>query len=313
MKFNPIRLFAATLSFVFFLPNIAVADPQISNLPVESGRLQVHAGEYREEGEPVADVLFFHGYGDRFSNHEALFKEWIKAGVRVIAFDLPSHGGTEGGPGFDLDNLSFTDLQRIAAKVEKNYIENPKRPLILAGWSLGGLLAARIAQSTNLSQLSRIPSGLLLLAPGVSVNWCVGNWVCQITNETLTHDEKLYQRPITPASPIYRLGFAAHLLESASLAWHEGLPPNIPTMVVVAGDDDRYVNSLDLLSWISTQRSEFHANIQAIQCPGARHEVDNELPEYGGFQVRASTAQFLKDAAIGSNTIILIDGPCLRF
>lgn len=116
------------------------------------------------------------------------------AGMRVIAFDLPSHGKSYGGVSDDLDWFSFTDLADVAVVIERETLEDSSRPLILSGWSTGGLLALRMAQSEKRSILSRYPSGLLLFAPAVSVPACVGDAFCQITNETLTHDHTLYQR-----------------------------------------------------------------------------------------------------------------------
>ena len=237
--------------------------------------LKVYRGIFRPTTTPIADVVFLHGYGDTFTNHRPLFEEWTKAGLRVIAFDLASHGRTYGGEWDDLDWFSFTDLAELTGQIEKNTIEDPNRPLILAGWSTGGLLAVRMVQSSNLMQLSRNPSGLILFAPAVSVPVCVGNNWCQITNETLTHDNKLRDRKISPPTPLLRVNFAAKLLTNTHLAWNQSLPA-IPVLTLVGGNrEDKYVNTPDLKNWIRQQRSQSNAKIVAFQCNGARHELDN--------------------------------------
>ncbi|MEZ4617015.1 MAG: alpha/beta fold hydrolase [Caldilineaceae bacterium] len=99
---------------------------------------------------PVADILFIHGHADRLDNHGALFTAWRAAGFRVIAFDLPSHGESNILP---IDLYRVEDFAALAQLVEATTRDDPDRPLLLAGWSFGGLLAARIARAGTARRL----------------------------------------------------------------------------------------------------------------------------------------------------------------
>lgn len=184
--------------FLFTLPSFAETRTGFANY----GSLKAHYGVYNPEGvETIGDILFLHGYGDTFKNHVPLFQEWNRIGLRVIAFDFPSHGKTSGGGWDDLDWYSFQDLAELASSIRRETLEDSSRPLFLSGWSTGGLLAIRILQSEGMRSLFPTISGLVVYAPGVSVKKCVGNLICHITNETLTHNELLQNRTIQPTSP----------------------------------------------------------------------------------------------------------------
>jgi len=260
-----------------------------------SDALYIHYAIFKSDTqETVGDVLYFHGYGDTLENHVRLFREMTDAGIRVIAFDLPSHGKTQGRVWDDLDCFSFTDLTRLAAVIERETLEDSSRPLILSGWSTGGLIALRIAQSNPLSTFTRYPGGMVLFAPAVSVPVCVGDALCQITNETLTHDATLFQRQASPPTPLMRVNFAAKLLYNASLSWN-AVSSDIPLLVWVAGNsEDRYVNTPQVKTWVASQRESGHGFIAAIQCAKARHELDNETDAFGGKTVRAVSADFAR-------------------
>lgn len=281
---------------------------------VSKGSLQIHYGVFKpQESPPLGDILYIHGYGDTFENHLPLFNEWNRLGLRVIAFDLPSHGKTHGGGWDDLDWHSFEDLAHIGGLVNQINQEDPQRPLFLSGWSTGGLLALRILQVENLRTLFPPIRGLVAYAPGVSVKKCVGNVACHITNETLTHDERLQDRAIHPKSPLYRINFAAKLLYNAHMSWNQSLPPEIPVLIFVADDvADKYVKSRELKKWVYHQRQQFSSVVSAFQCPGARHELDNETASFGGPQVRALSASFIK-SVMQQQPMETVKGPCFSF
>src|SRR4051812_1989608 len=69
---------------------------KIERPTVDDGNLHLRIGVMEPSGTPKADVLFLHGFADRFDNHLPLFETWRNAGLRVIAFDYPSHGETCG-------------------------------------------------------------------------------------------------------------------------------------------------------------------------------------------------------------------------
>ncbi len=276
------------------------------------GSLQVHYGVFSPQTSPIGDVLFLHGYGDTFINHSALFSQLNSAGLRVVSFDYPSHGKTQGEIWDDLNEHSFASLTEIASEILKSQIVI--RPLFIIGWSTGGLHAIRIAQVPSWRRLFPTLKGLVLYAPGVAVKKCVGDRFCQITNETLSHDRSLANRDIHPKSPLYRLDFAAKIILSAWQSWQQAIPVDIPVLVFVGSHNDSYVKTDKIKSWVRLQRNSFSSNIKAAQCSEARHELDNEPEEYGGQFVRDQSSLFLK-LLVDHRAFetLLVKGPCQWF
>jgi alpha-beta hydrolase superfamily lysophospholipase len=289
----------------FLTVSTASAAPVLSTryLSLERGALEVRIGEQRPvDGKIVGDVLFLHGLGDRLDNHAPLFEAWNSAGLRVIALDLPSHGETRGA-GNNLNLYSFTDLGRIVAAVERATREDARRPLVLAGWSTGALLALRVVQSPAFEPLGRPVAGLVLLAPGVAVRTLVGE-AGVITERSLTRNPAPPHRgPISPRSPLLVPLFAKKLVVNAALARHEAVPRAVPALTIVGGDDeDAYVKSREIKEWVAEQRKAGHRAMPAFQCDGAFHELDNE-PEPVGGTVRAAAALFARVFAAGGQAL----------
>lgn len=267
--------------------------------------LDVRVGILDPDGPPIGDILYFHGFSDRLDNHGPLFQAWARRGLRVIAFDYPSHGETKGT---SLNLFTFKKLAQIAAAVERCTREDKKRPLLVSGWSTGGLLALRMIQSPNFEPLGRRPKGLILFAPGVSVRNFVGHPslrypVGEITLDTLTHDPSPpHLGEISPKSPGSTLIFAAFLKLNSLLSQFQKIPIDLPVQIFVAGsEDDRYANSQTVLQWIHWQRQN-GANIDAVEMPGARHEIDNESVEFGGPFARELAADFAQSALTSTHS-----------
>jgi alpha-beta hydrolase superfamily lysophospholipase len=294
---------------IALLPLPSFAAPMESYLPVESEHARLHMAVYPSAGPTKGDVLFFHGFSDRFRNHDRLFSLWQAAGLRVLAFDLPGHGDTDSA---SLDHYNFTDFASLAAAVEAETRENPERPLYLAGWSLGGLIATRIAEAPELAGLlGRQVAGLVLFAPGISVYPCVGRH-CFVTNDTLTHDQSLWNRSFTPETPLAFPLFGTALLFNTVQAQSTDLPRGLPTLVMLAGDDtDDYAKTPEVKEWAQQQRNREGARVEILQCPRAFHELDNESPEFGGQQIRNRSTGFLRGLSGSGAGESAADGPCL--
>jgi alpha-beta hydrolase superfamily lysophospholipase len=253
------------------------------------------------------DVLFLHGFADRFDNHLPLFDAFVKSGLRVITFDYPSHGES---CGFRIDTFAFTGLARLAADVLKETRADKNRPLYIAGWSTGGLLAVRIAQGLEKERFDKI-AGLALFAPGVDVQ-TFSPALTGVTNATLTRNPNPpHLGPIRPSN-VFEVGaFAVQLMTNEQLAQHknETFPADIPTLVFTGGDnEDQYASSPGVEDWVRQRRASDGANITGLKCAGGFHELDNE-PEPMGGAVRAAAASFLAN----SNRAAPEGGGCTKF
>jgi len=111
---------------------------------------------------PFATVLFSHGYAENAERHDATLRYLAAHHIAVYAYDLRGHGRSPGTRGFvrRFDELIGTSLvlrARIAA-------EHPNADHFLMGYSLGGLLALRSAQTDP-----RGLAGVIVVAPGLGV------------------------------------------------------------------------------------------------------------------------------------------------
>lgn len=223
-----------------------------------------------------ADMLFFIGFGDRADNHDPLFKLMNEQGIRVISFDYPTHGKSRCS---HIDYETFTSLSDMAQEIEVKTREDINRPLIVSGWSTGGLLALRMMQNNFLAE--RFVQSLVLITPGVSVYNFVGGDGIIRERTLLQNPNPPHVGPPSPMSPFLAPVFAATLKFNSKLAKESHLPHYIPTLVLVAGDKlDKYVKTPVLKQWIKKERVT-KSNLTAFQCEQSMHEMDNEINPIG--------------------------------
>ncbi|MBY0471761.1 lysophospholipase [bacterium] len=271
-------------------------------------RLYVYQVEPKE-GPIQANVLFLHGYGDCSENHPELFDAWVEKGYRVISFDYPGHGKSQGMYNY-LNYFNFHDLAKMAVGAVNFVEKDEERPLILAGWSTGGLLALRLAQLDSMKHFKTTPSALVLLDPAISPKLIVGNRIGRITRETLTSNpEGLKACPVNPQFPLLHARFSSSLLWNSTVPknlvndvsnffgwdfkWQDQqLSPDFPTLIVMADPKyDRYVNFEPAKDWAFKQVLRNFADITMYQCHDAFHAVDVE-PRGIGTVVRRMAADF---------------------
>ncbi len=269
------------------IPKVGEFYVEESTMDSSEGPSQLRVWTISPPGAPVADILFLHGFGDRIDNHGPLFEAWVKAGLRVVTFDFPGHGMSSSG--FHL-SPPVDSLMNMAVAVEKWTRTDSERPLLLAGWSLGGLTAARLAQTCGMPGAAcglRPLKGLILFAPAVAPRAFVGEGG-KVTNRTLTRNPLLQHRWISPNRPMLLPGLALSLLGQAKRS-HRPLPAGLATLVLVAGHD-AYAKSDQVRDWVLARRSE-GSPPRGMFCPEAFHELDNE-PEPEGQEARGATTRF---------------------
>jgi len=252
---------------------------------------------------PVADLIFLHGHADRADNHRAIFTAWAAAGISVIAVDLPSHGGTTAR---GIDAWSTADLAALVGTLDRRY-GAADRPLILAGWSYGGLLVTRIVQRPrHLAALARRPTAAVLLVPAVDPQPVTGgDGIAR--RRTLNHDPDPAAADPRPASPLLNPIFAVRLLAEAWAARADRLPADVPTLVVASDPaEDLYVRAEGLIRWARAQGGT--GRVLLLSCSGARHGVHLE-PWPTGPTARHATVRFLASTVRGLAAPTAIDPP----
>lgn len=103
--------------------------------PIQALGLPLRALQWGLAGETV---LLLHGLGSRAETFEPLGRRLAAAGYRCIAIDLPGHGLSWKGAGFDFSAAGHAGLLAAVA-------DQLETPLHLVASSLGGLYAAAFA------------------------------------------------------------------------------------------------------------------------------------------------------------------------
>lgn len=138
----------------------------------------LHTVEWSPDGadgaaaDVVADVVLVHGYGEHSGRYVPVAERLTAAGLRVSSLDLRGHGRSTGLRKGDID-----DFDRLVDDVSA-YVDTVRtdRPLFVYGHSMGGLIAARLAErgdarfagliiaSAALAAAESIPAPLLKVA-----------------------------------------------------------------------------------------------------------------------------------------------------
>lgn len=242
---------------------------------------EVEYSVYPARGKRVGDVLYFHGILARYQRHEAFFRDLSSRGLRVIALNFPFHGKTRTQAILNwLDPPVLRDFGRIAGELYHDVISRdqglPRLPLVVAGWSMGGLLAIRMAQDPSIGKLPI--SGLILMAPGVRPQARFWSGINQreydqeskmLLGEIIT-DRISRLKSFDSAWALPRL--VDSVFDEARHAQMAVIPRGIRTWLMVAGDRDPVVHAGEVLAWAVDQRSR-GARIEAHQNTSALHDV----------------------------------------
>ncbi|HJT11750.1 MAG TPA: alpha/beta fold hydrolase [Dongiaceae bacterium] len=114
-----------------------------------AGTIQVR--EWPAVGQRLGDAFLIHGLFADADSYTLLARRLAKGGLRVLAIDLPGHGGSD-AIGTTLDQLVDTTATVLRALAVG--------PVRLAGHSLGAMIAAKVAAEGDVAL-----DHLLLLAP----------------------------------------------------------------------------------------------------------------------------------------------------
>ena len=118
-------------------------------------------------GEAQGAVLFIHGGTEHSSRHDSTLKELReRLNVNVYAYDQQGHGYSEGLRGLRGTVESFKDYVNDALFIAKSVAEeNEGKPLVLSGYSFGGLVACHV-----INPAPELFVGIFLGAPQIDVN-----------------------------------------------------------------------------------------------------------------------------------------------
>ena len=295
--FFPLLAFSAAENFTLAIPGVT---PRGCDIDV---RVQGKPG-------PRGDVLFFPGFADCKDNHDALFGAWEAKGYRVVSFNYPEHGMEPKCRGMVFDTLTMKHIRTIArqveAKVRASAPGGNAGPLTLAGWSTGGLLAAKAEKE---DWFERKPQAMVLFAPAISVDLNpFKNREVQL--DTLAPGARL-KCPIQPKAP-ETIGLGGEIAKSSVFKDYN---PRVPTISILASDKDDYIDAPKVKEWMRRQ-----SNVHGYQCllAGA---AGNDTPYHGpdltpgiAEHAIALSADFLGKLGSGNASLGKIRGrgPCAK-
>ena len=205
-------------------------------------------------------IVLVHGFGDYVGRYLDLVRVLTARGYSVFAYDARGHGGSEGprGHGERFDQF-LEDLDVVWAEAERVL----GKGLFLYGHSFGGLTVIRWLQTREVR-----PKGALISAPWLAIEMEVPAWK-RIASRVLlrlapafaissgaSRADFLTRDPVRAAEfqadPLVhhrissRFYFETRQAQAAALT--EGLPPGLPTLLLVPGDD-RLVRAGTTLAW----------------------------------------------------------------
>lgn len=121
--------------------------------------------------ERLPHILFLHDIGEHSSRYRGFFHSFLKQEAfeefSIATLDFRGHGKSSGTRGHlkSIDDLCFD----VVALLNHWHGEHP---LILMGLGLGGIVALKVLH-LHFSQLEKKVQGLILINPGLKLNWVV--------------------------------------------------------------------------------------------------------------------------------------------
>ncbi len=123
----------------------------------------IHYERWQPAEPPRRLVLIVHGYAEYGARYEHVARVLVGQGAAVYAPDHIGHGRSDGERALITDFEHVVDDLRTLVDIASD--EHPSDPLVIIGHSMGGLLAARLAQ-----RHPDLVSGLVLLGA------VIGDW-----------------------------------------------------------------------------------------------------------------------------------------
>ena len=110
------------------------------------------------DGQAAAVLAVVHGYGEHGGRYGFLVDDIVPRGYTVFTFDLRGHGRSPGRRGH-IDRFSdyLADTRAFLAQVRRAC---PDTPVVLLGHSMGGLIAAALAEEDDAALAQEGDAGL---------------------------------------------------------------------------------------------------------------------------------------------------------
>ncbi|HZG76798.1 MAG TPA: alpha/beta hydrolase [Paenibacillus sp.] len=235
---------------------------------------------------PKGKVALVHGQGEHCGRYEHVAAALNRAGYSVYSGDLPGHGRSGGLRGH-IDR--FDDYVNIVtAWMEEARRRGPDAPMFLLGHSVGGLIAARLLQT---SPIAAALSGAVLTSPAFRVRYPIPAWKealglrldrvlprlrmpSGLDKQRVTRNEDVARRTASDPLMTYvaSVRFYNELLRAQAAALAEAHRVTLPLLLLHGGADEVIAPEPSLL--FGERVASADKDVRLL--PGLHHEVLNE-------------------------------------
>ena len=274
--------------------------------------IKLRAGYFPSKTDkPKANVLYLEGLADSMFNHDKLVNTLSEAGYRIIAFDYPGQGGSEGSMNqtritepslgwgstriwFKNDHKDKNSFKQFMDGLSEHKQESSRTPLLIS--HMADEVWKKIKSDNKIDSEEQINAvmgwstgglaayymahkkkegieAVVLIAPGTNTKP-----VIKIETETLNgNNEFEHVDKIRPDSPLKIPGFTMNLLVSGHASQDWKVEHDVKGLVLLSDPQkDSYVDSEKVESTL--RRNACHFEFVNYEC--AAHEIDNETDKH---------------------------------
>ncbi|HZG56577.1 lysophospholipase [Paenibacillus sp.] len=233
-----------------------------------------------------ATIVLVHGQGEHCGRYAHVAAALNAAGYDVVSGDLPGHGRSGGLRGH-IDRFdAFVDV--AASWIEAARDRRPETTLFLLGHSVGGLIAARLLQT---SPVAGLLSGAVLTSPAFRLRFPIPAWKealgrrldgvlprlrmpSGLKEQRVTRSEDIARATAADPLMVYvaSVRFYNELLRAQAAALAEAGRISLPLLLLHGGADEIIAPapSLDFGARLASPDKDVRL------LPGLHHEVLNE-------------------------------------
>ncbi len=236
---------------------------------------------FREEGAFEDYILIIHGLGEHSGRYWKMIERALSEKLSVVTFDLPGHGKSRGIRG----HTSFKKIFKIIDEI----VDRFKKPPIIFGHSLGGLIAARYVEETGKARMlilsspsfsydkEKVTQGLIELAKFLSFILPFLPMNNRIDPKKLSRNEKTVEDYIKDPLVHDKISvkLAVDFFNEVEKAIHDAGKIKVPTLVIV-GTEDKVTPPEGARRFYENLKVEDKA---FVEFKGAYHEIFED-PEH---------------------------------
>lgn len=244
---------------------------------------QIFSQEWSPPDPVKAIVVLVHGLGEHSSRYRPVAEFLNAHGFKVIAFDHPGHGKSNGKRGH-IPSFEFS-LDMIDHYIQNVKMRHPELPIFLYGHSMGGeiILYYAIARRPQISGLVATSPGFKPADPIPPLKMAFGQWMARLFPSFaldngldisgLSRDQNVVTayRKDPLVHPKVSAALGLEIINSGAWMLAQQVDFSLPTLLMV-GTADRMIDPSAIIQFAG--QSTGNLTLQTWQ--GFYHELHNE-------------------------------------